>query len=96
MIFKPCDAEHDPVEQGYVEGTYDVIIVCQVLHAMAKLDTTIRNLRKLLKPGGFLLIGEGSSEGMVQYGAGFIFVTLPGWWLGVDEGRTISPLASFS
>ena len=66
------------------------------MHATAKLDTTIRNLRKLLKPGGFLLIGEGSSEGMVQYGAGFIFGTLPGWWLGVDEGRTLSPLASVS
>ena len=33
---------------------------------------------------------------MVQYGAGFIFGTLPGWWLGVDEGRTLSPLASVS
>ena len=96
MIFKTCDAEHDPVEQGYTEGTYDVIIACQVLHATAKLDTTIRNLRKLLKPGGYLLIGEGSSEGMVQYGAGFIFGTLPGWWLGVDEGRILSPLASVS
>ena len=96
MIFKPCDAEHDPVEQGYVEGTYDVIIACQVLHATAKLDTTIRNIRRLLKPGGYLLIGEGSSEGMVQYGAGFIFGTLPGWWLGVDEGRILSPLASVS
>lgn len=96
MIFKPCDAEHDPMEQGYVEGSYDVIVACQVLHATAKLDTTIRNLRKLLKPGGFLLIGEGSSEGMVQYGAGFIFGTLPGWWLGVDEGRILSPLASVS
>jgi hypothetical protein len=52
------------------------------------------NLRKLLKPGGYLLIGEGSSEGMVQYGAGFIFGTLPGWWAGVHEGRILSPLAS--
>lgn len=56
----------------------------------------MRNLRKLLKPGGFLLIGEGSSDGMCQYGAGFIFGTLPGWWAGVDEGRTLSPLISVS
>ena len=96
MIFKTCDAERDPMEQGYVEGSYDVIVACQVLHATAKLDTTIRNVRKLLKPGGFLLIGEGSSEGMLQYSAGFIFGTLPGWWLGVDEGRILSPLASVS
>ena len=96
MIFKPCDAEHDPVGQGFAEGTYDVIVACQVLHATKCLDETMTNLRKMLKPGGFLLIGEGSSEGMCQLGAGFIFGTLPGWWAGVDEGRTLSPLCSVS
>ncbi|KAK5993740.1 Highly reducing polyketide synthase bet1 [Cladobotryum mycophilum] len=39
----------------------------------------MRNLRKLLKPGGFLS------------GDGFIFGALPGWWLGVEEGRNLSP-----
>ena len=51
----------------------------------------MRNLRKLLKPGGFLIIGEGSSDGPFQSGDGFIFGALPGWWLGVDEGRNLSP-----
>jgi SAM-dependent methyltransferase len=96
MIFKACDAEQDPVDQGFAEGAYDVIIACQVLHATKRLDHTVRNIRKLLKPGGFLLIGEGSSEGMCQLGASFIFGTLPGWWAGVDEGRTLSPLVGFS
>ena len=96
MIFKACDAEKDPVEQGYTEGAYDVVIACQVLHATAKLDDTVCNLRKLLKPGGFLLIGEGSSDGMCALGASFIFGTLPGWWRGVDEGRILSPLVTFS
>ena len=30
----------------------------------------------------------------MQAGAGFIFGTLPGWWRGVDEGRTLSPLVN--
>ena len=51
----------------------------------------MRNLRKLLKPGAFLIIGEGSSDGPLQSGDGFIFGALPGWWLGVDEGRNLSP-----
>ncbi|KKY31726.1 putative polyketide synthase [Diaporthe ampelina] len=62
MVFKVCDAEQNPVDQGFVEGQYDVVIAFLVVHATAKLDDTMRNLRKLLKPGGFLLIGEGNSE----------------------------------
>lgn len=96
MIFKICEAEHDPVDQGYVEVSYDVIIACWILHATTKLDTTIRKIRKLLKPGGFLLIGEGSSESVVQYVVGLVFGTLPVWWLGVDEGRNLLTLASVS
>lgn len=96
MVYKVCDAEHNPVEQGFTEGTYDLIIACQVLHATHKLSETVKNLRKLLRPGGYLIIGEGSSDGMVQYGAGFIFGALSGWWAGVDEGRTLSPLINRS
>jgi SAM-dependent methyltransferase len=94
IVFKTCDAERDPVEQGFTQGAYDVVVAYMVLHATARLDESVRNLRKLLRPGGFLLIGEGSSDGMMQVGAGFIFGTLPGWWRGVDEGRTLSPLVN--
>ncbi|KAL2173167.1 polyketide synthase [Thermothelomyces heterothallicus CBS 202.75] len=94
IVFKTCDAERDPVEQGFTQGAYDVVVAYMVLHATASLDESVRNLRKLLRPGGYLLIGEGSSDGMMQVGAGFIFGTLPGWWRGVDEGRTLSPLVN--
>jgi len=94
MVFKVCNAEIDPVEQGFEAGTYDVVIAFMVVHACAKLDEAVANLRKLLKPGGLLVLGEGASDGAMQAGAGFIFGTLPGWWRGVDEGRTLSPLVS--
>ncbi|KAL2169173.1 hypothetical protein VTG60DRAFT_6413 [Thermothelomyces hinnuleus] len=94
IVFKTCDAERDPVEQGFTQGAYDVVVAYMVLHATARLDESVRNLRKLLRPGGYLLIGEGSSDGMMQVGAGFIFGTLPGCWRGVDEGRTLSPLVN--
>ncbi|RYP37144.1 hypothetical protein DL768_010897 [Monosporascus sp. mg162] len=45
LVFKTCDIEQDPTEQGFVEGTYDVIVACQVLHATTQLDRTIHNLR---------------------------------------------------
>lgn len=94
MVFKVCDAEKDPIAQGFVEGGHDVIVASLVVHATAELDKTMRNLRKLLKPGGFLIIGEGSSDGPLQSGDGFIFGALPGWWLGVEEGRNLSPFVN--
>lgn len=92
MIFKVLDAEGSPAEQGFDEGTYDVIVSSFVIHATAKLADTMRNLRKLLKPGGYLVVGEGTSDGPLSSGDGFLFGPLPGWWRGVDEGRTLTPL----
>ncbi|KAI1473097.1 uncharacterized protein F4812DRAFT_454916 [Daldinia caldariorum] len=94
MIFKVLDAENDPVEQGYTEGGYDLIVASSVLHATAELEETLRNIRKLLRPGGFLVVAEGSND--IQPGGipGFIFGSLPEWWLGVPEGRTFSPFIS--
>jgi SAM-dependent methyltransferase len=94
MVFKVYDAERDPTMQGFKEGQYDVIVASLVIHATAELAKTLRNLRKLLRPGGYLVVGEGTSDGPLQSGDGFIFGALPGWWLGVDEGRTISPFVN--
>ncbi|KAJ4290808.1 hypothetical protein N0V90_010003 [Kalmusia sp. IMI 367209] len=94
MVFKVYDAERDPTTQGFEEGKYDVIVASLVIHATAELAKTLRNLRKLLRPGGYLVVGEGTSDGPLQSGDGFIFGALPGWWLGVDEGRTISPFVN--
>jgi SAM-dependent methyltransferase len=94
MIFKVYDVERSPVTQGFKEEGYDVVVASLVIHATAKLDNTLRNLRKLLRPGGYLIVGEGTSDGPLQSGDGFIFGALPGWWLGVEEGRTISPFVN--
>ncbi|KAH6876757.1 polyketide synthase [Thelonectria olida] len=94
MVFKVCDVEKDPVSQGFAEGEYDVVVASFILHATANLDRTVRNIRKLVKPGGYLVIGEGTNDGPFQSGDGLIFGTLPGWWLGAEEGRSLSPFVS--
>ncbi|PHH92953.1 hypothetical protein CDD83_3111 [Cordyceps sp. RAO-2017] len=96
VVFKTYNAEIDPLQQGFQAGAYDVVIAFMVIHACARLDEAMRNLRKLLKPGGLLILGEGAAGGAMQAGAGFIFGPLPGWWRGVDEGRTLSPLVDVS
>jgi hybrid polyketide synthase/nonribosomal peptide synthetase ACE1 len=48
------------------------------------------NVRKLLKPGGKLLILEAVDNGAIR--VGFSFCGVPGWWAGGDDGRELSPL----
>lgn len=94
VAFKVLDVEKDPIQQGYTEGAYDLVIAFSVLHATSNLERTLTNARRLLKPGGFLLVGEANNS--IQPGSlpGVIFGTLPGWWLGHDDGRVLSPLVS--
>ncbi|KAF5488135.1 Polyketide synthase-nonribosomal peptide synthetase [Colletotrichum fructicola] len=88
MIFKTLDAERDVVEQGFQEGYYDLVIASNVLHATAKLDDTLRNARRLLKPGGYLLIAEVTCADVVR--VRFPFSALPGWFRGHDDGRPLT------
>ncbi|CAP62330.1 uncharacterized protein PODANS_0_240 [Podospora anserina S mat+] len=90
MIFKTLDAARDPISQGYTPGSYDLIVAASVLHATPRLGQTLRNLRRLLRPGGFLIVNESTNSTFAR--DGFIFGTMPGWWTGMDEGRTLSPL----
>lgn len=91
MVFKTFDAEKDPLSQGYTECTYDLIVCFFVIHATSDLERALRHIRKLLKPGGFLVVGEGQEGQNGVASSGFIFGTLPGWWLGTDTGRSLSP-----
>lgn len=91
MVFKTFDSEKDPISQGFVEGTFDLIVAFFVIHATSDLERALRHIRRMLKPDGFLVVGEGQ-EGMNGVASsGFIFGTLPGWWLGTDTGRDVSP-----
>ena len=94
MIFKTFDAEKDPLTQGYTEYSYDLIVAFFVIHATSDLERALRHIRKLLKPGGRLVVGEGQEGQNGVASSGFIFGTLPGWWLGTDTGRVISPHVS--
>jgi acyl transferase domain-containing protein/ubiquinone/menaquinone biosynthesis C-methylase UbiE len=78
MRYKKLDIEQDPASQGFEEGTYDVVVACQVLHATQSMDNTMANVRKLLKPGGKLFIMETTKD---QMDIQFVFGFLQGWWL---------------
>ncbi|KAM0345449.1 hypothetical protein ACHAPU_006376 [Fusarium lateritium] len=84
MDFKTLDVEGDPLDQGYQPESYDVIVASNVLHATKRMDVTMEHVRKLLRPGGHLILVENSPKGAV---IGLIFGTLSGWWAHEDEFR---------
>ena len=89
MIFKALDIEKDISEQGFEAHSFDLVIANLVVHATKRLENTMRNLRRLIKPGGYLLLVEITDNDPLRFG--FIFGGLPGWWLGYEDGRTLSP-----
>ncbi|KAJ5142438.1 Acyl transferase/acyl hydrolase/lysophospholipase [Penicillium bovifimosum] len=92
MVFKLLDIEKDTREQGYEDGAFDLIIAPLALYATRKLEGTLANVRRLLKPGGYLAMLEVTDPDVMRFG--LVLGGLPGWWLGYEEGRTLSPCVS--
>ena len=90
MKFKKLDVEHDPETQDFKAGSYDVVVAANVLHATSDMHRTMAHVRKLLRPGGKLVLLEMTNRLLA---ASVIFGTLPGWWNaseGLANGRTTS------
>ncbi|KAL7894249.1 polyketide synthase [Trichoderma sp. SZMC 28014] len=91
LTFQTLDLEKDAASQGFKEHSYDLVVAANVVHATRSLDKSIRTIHKLLKPGGVLGLVELTTS--TPY-INMTFGSIPGWWAGVDEGRTDSPLQS--
>lgn len=94
MVFKTLDIRQDPVAQGFVEQSYDLVLASLVLYSSAVLKQTLQNARRLLKPGGYLIILELLPVKSSVYP--LIFGAIPGLWQGADEDRALSPAMSLS
>ncbi|MGE0418218.1 MAG: L-histidine N(alpha)-methyltransferase, partial [Acetobacteraceae bacterium] len=87
------DIERDAAANGQEEGSFDLILAANVLHATADLTATLSRTRRLLKPGGRLLLSEATRA--QDFGT-MVFGLTPGWWRAEDRARRIpfSPLAT--
>lgn len=90
--FKVFDIEKDPLLQDFEEGSYDLVIATGVLHVTSNLSKTLSNVRRLLKPGGKVLLFEPTGAHLVNIS--FVFGLLPGWWLSTDKERNDGPMAN--
>ncbi|CRG89167.1 putative polyketide synthase 17 [Talaromyces islandicus] len=86
--YRRLNIEEDPVEQGFTEGEYDLVVAASVLHATTNIDRTLSHTRKLLKPGGRLVLVEISN---ILNQAFILFGCLPGWWMSEESYRQWGP-----
>ncbi|KAI0188560.1 lovastatin nonaketide synthase [Astrocystis sublimbata] len=91
LRFQVLDISKDPIPQNFRMEFYDLVIASHVLHATKRLDESLRNVRKLLRPNGKLLLFEATNPDNLHFG--FIFGLLKGWWspLQYDTRSTLSP-----
>jgi NADPH:quinone reductase-like Zn-dependent oxidoreductase/SAM-dependent methyltransferase len=88
--YKKLNIEADPIEQDFTPARYDLIVASMVIHATVNLEKTMQNVRKLLKPGGTMILVENTRD---RLDLQLIFGTLQGWWLGEEPERKLGPNA---
>ncbi len=91
MQFHRLDIESKLNRQGITAGSYDIVLAYDVLHATKDINATIRQVKKLLRTNGILVVLEPTKA---QDYSTITFGTLEGWWLYEDEKLRIknSPL----
>lgn len=92
LIFQTLDLERQLEAQGFGLGAYDIIIAGLVLHATSDIQATLRNLRRLLRSGGYIVIHEVTAVSSPC--SNVTFGVLDGWWKATEEWRQYTPLAS--
>ena len=89
MSYGILNIEIDPTSQGYESERYDLIIAANVIHATTDINTAMKHVHQLLRPGGKLMMYEPTRPDILR--TGFVAGLLSGWWLGVEEYRRWSP-----
>lgn len=92
MVFKELDIETSPTEQGFLAGNYDLVIASNNLHRSADIESSLRHVRTLLRPGGFLALLEPTSNKSLAISLGACLH--PDWFCGLEQSRKDSPFIS--
>ncbi|MCP2251336.1 amino acid adenylation domain-containing protein [Prauserella aidingensis] len=90
--FRILDLRGDAADQGFAPASHDVVLATNVVHATPDLLATLRSIRGLLRPGGWLVLNELTTVRPSVTVAGGV---LDGWWSFQDAEHRIAdaPLA---
>src|SRR6185436_12277194 len=87
--FGRLDISRDPVAQGYDPESFDLLLGFNVVHATPDVEQSLRNLRRLLSPGGTLCLVESVKR---ERWVDMVWGLAEGWWYFEDSFRNGSPL----
>lgn len=90
MEFPLLDVTQDPLGQGFEEGSFDLIVASNVLHATLSLVHTSTKVRRLLNPQGRLFLLELSPESSKS--VNYVMGPLVGWLS--EDGQEHEPYVS--
>ncbi len=83
MQFMRLSIDEPLTGQGIDVGSFDLIVGVNVLHAARRLEQTLECLLQGLRPGGYLVLGEGSPPALERrWMPDLVFALLEGWWNG--------------
>jgi len=89
MRFGTLDISRDPAAQGYDLASFDLILGLDVVHATPSISRTMTLLKRLLKPGGAVLLLETVRSRRWDNMIGGL---AEGWWYVEDDFRHGMPL----
>jgi amino acid adenylation domain-containing protein len=89
ISFRRLDVASLVADQDFGEHAYDLVVGYNVVHATRDIHETLRNLRRLLVPGGEMCLVETVKTTRWDQ---MIWGLATGWWDFADGVRTISPL----
>ncbi|KAI1385651.1 uncharacterized protein F4822DRAFT_432506 [Hypoxylon trugodes] len=61
------DMEKAPESQGFGLFSYDIVVVSHASRTKTSIEKTLENARKLIKPGGHLILSEVSDEASIRF-----------------------------
>ncbi|MGZ9235601.1 MAG: zinc-binding dehydrogenase, partial [Anaerolineales bacterium] len=79
--YEILNIEKDPASQGFADQSFDIILAVNVIHATADLSETLGHVKQVLKPGGLLLLVEGTHP---EHWVDITFGLTDGWWRFTD------------
>jgi len=87
--YSTLDLDRDPSDQGFVAGSFDVVLATNAVHATKDLRASLRRIHDLLAPGGVLVLVESTEHlDWFDMSTGLI----EGWQHFTDDLRGDNPL----
>ncbi len=83
----------DSSEMAFSPRSFDMVCISNSLHHMARLEHTLKEMMRVLKPGGYFLISEMYSDNQTE--AQMTHVLMHEWWASIDTLNGIPHFSTF-